>query len=67
MESIQINHSEYMKKVKSLSIESLRFIIQDCKEAIQSLPNNPKNGYYQDEIHYCHMEIVRRGKLENIK
>jgi len=56
----QINHSEYQKKVKTLSIESLRFIIRDCQEAMNAMPNNPKNGYYQDEIHYCVMELNQR-------
>ena len=56
----QINHSDYQKKVKTLSIESLRFIIRDCQEAINSMPNNPKNGFYQDEIHYCVMELNKR-------
>ena len=57
---IQINHTQYQKKVKSLSTESLRFIIKDCKEAINAMPNNPKNGYYQDEIHYCVIELNKR-------
>ena len=57
---IQINHSEYQKKVKSLSNDCLRYIIKDCKEAICAMPNNPKNGYYQDEIHYCVMELNKR-------
>jgi len=56
----QINHSDYQKKVKTLSIESLRFIIRDCQEAINLMPNNLKNGYYQDEIHYCVMELNKR-------
>ena len=60
MNAPQINHSEYMKKVKALSEESLNFIIKDCHEAIQALPDNPKNGYYMDEIHYCSMELVAR-------
>ena len=58
--SAQMNHSDYMRKVKTLSIESLNYIIQDCKEAIAALPDNPKNGYYMDEIHYCCMELVAR-------
>lgn len=57
-----MNHSEYMKKVKRLSIEELKFIIMDCREAIKCLPDNPKNGYYMDEIHYCNMELIRRKK-----
>ena len=58
--STQMNHSAYMRKVKTLSIESLNYIIKDCKEAIAALPDNPKNGYYMDEIHYCSMELVAR-------
>lgn len=57
-----MNHTEYPKRLKSLDIQSLKYIIQDCREAMNSLPNNPNNGYYQDEIHYCVMEISRRNK-----
>jgi hypothetical protein len=65
MKNYEINHSEYMKKVKKLSIESLNYIIKDCKDAINSLPDNPKNSYYMDEIHYCCMELVaRKNKLK---
>jgi len=60
MTTLQMNHTEYMKKVKSLCEDSLRYIIQDCREAIEAMPNNPKNGYYADEIHYCSMELVKR-------
>ena len=60
MNAPQMNHTAYIQKVKKLSIESLRYIIQDCREAIAAMPNNPKNGYYADEIHYCNMELVSR-------
>jgi hypothetical protein len=60
MNAPQMNHTEYMKKVKKLSEESLRYIIKDCREAMSAMPNNPKNGYYADEIHYCNMELVSR-------
>ena len=60
----QMNHSAYMKKVKTLSIESLNYIIKDCKEAIAAMPDNPKNGNYMDEIHYCCMELVARKKRQ---
>lgn len=55
-----MNHSEYMKKVKSLDVDSLNYIINDCREAIAAMPNNPNNGYYMDEIHYCGMELHKR-------
>jgi hypothetical protein len=57
----QINHAEYMKKVKTLTEASLRYIIQDCQEAINAMPNGEKAGYYADEISYCAMELSRRA------
>ena len=57
---MQINHSEYQAKVKTLPIESLYYIIKDCKEALQAMPDSHKAGYYQDEINYCAMEINAR-------
>jgi hypothetical protein len=57
----QIDHAKYQRKVRNLSTESLRWTIKDCQEAIDALPDNPKNGYYQDEIHYCAQELTRRG------
>lgn len=59
-EQIIIDHDKYMKKVKTMSMESLLFTIRDCKDALNAMPDNPKSGYYQDEIHYCAMEINRR-------
>lgn len=56
----QLNHCEYMKKVKTISTESLNYIIQDCKEALKNFPNGEKSGWYQDEIHYCVMELNKR-------
>ncbi len=56
----QINHTEYMKKVKTLTEESLRYIIKDCQEAINAMPFGAKAGYYADEISYCSMELARR-------
>lgn len=57
----KMNHSEYMKKVKSLDDNQLRYIIKDCQEAMDALPDNPNNSFYQDEIHYCAMELSRRA------
>jgi hypothetical protein len=58
----QINHTEYMKKVKTMTEESLQYIITDAKEAIEAMPFGSKAGYYMDEIHYCVMEMNRRNK-----
>ena len=51
-ELIMIDHAEYPKTLKSKSESSLRYIISDCKNALQAYTENPKSGYYQDEIHY---------------
>jgi len=57
---MQIDHINYPKRLKNLDSEALRFIIKDCREAINALPGNPKNGYYADEINYCVMELYKR-------
>ena len=56
----QMNHSAYQNKVRKMETSSLQFTIKDCKEAILANPDNPKNGYYQDEISYCSAELHRR-------
>ena len=61
-ELIMIDHAEYPKTLKSKSESSLRYIISDCKNALQAYPENPKSGYYQDEIHYCALELAARRK-----
>ena len=58
---MQINHAEYQRKVKSMSIAQLLYVIKDCKEAIAANKENPKCGVYSDEISYCSMELKRRG------
>lgn len=39
---------------------SLRYIIDDCREAIQANPTGGKAGYYQDTILICHRIISGR-------
>jgi hypothetical protein len=60
-----MNHAEYMKKVKKLSEAQLRFIIKDCNEAMDAMPDGENVGYYQDEIHYAAMELNRRKNAKN--
>jgi hypothetical protein len=62
-QTCQINHSEYMKKVKTMSEDQLRYTIKDCKEALTALPDSQKAGYYADEIHYCSQELRRREEV----
>ena len=60
MEQIQINHSHYQRRCCHRTIEQLRYVIADCTAAITANPDNPKNGYYADEINYCSMELAKR-------
>ena len=55
-------HSEYMSKVKTMSTDSLRYVIKDCREAIEATPENPKCEQYMDEIHYCATELRSRDE-----
>ena len=57
-----MNHIKYSKKVTKLSSDSLRFIIRDCKRAMEAMPDNPNNSYYADEICYCVNELAKRNK-----
>jgi hypothetical protein len=58
---MQIDHTAYPKSLRSKPVESLRFIIKDCQEALQANPQATKAGYYADEINYAAMELRRRG------
>ena len=55
-------HSRYMEMVKSMSTDSLRYVIKDCRNAIEALPENPKCEQYIDEIHYCATELRLRNE-----
>ena len=54
-------HSEYQKLCKKRDIESLRYVLWDCRVAMTANPQNPKCGQYADEAHYCAMEITKRN------
>jgi len=53
-------HSAYMAKTKWMTDEELRYVIEDCRNAMHAMPSNPKWGQYADEVHYCTMELRRR-------
>jgi hypothetical protein len=58
-----MDHTAYPKSLKTKSEFELRSIIADCHEVIELQKDfNPNIGYYEDEIHYCAMEITRRRK-----
>jgi len=55
-----MNHAEYIKSTKRMTIESLLYVRQDAQNAINAMPEGQNAGYYADEVHYCSMEIARR-------
>ena len=59
---IEIDHTAYPKRMRTLSEPSLRYIIKDAREAMLAMPDGPKAGYYMDEIHYASMELARRRR-----
>jgi len=59
----QMNFAAVEKKARGMSVDSLRYAINDAKEAIRSLPDGPKAGYYQDEVHVYAKELKDRKKV----
>ena len=61
-------HSEYIAKMKTMPTDSLRYVIEDCRNAIEAMPENPKCQQYwkwmqyMDEIHYCATELRLRDE-----
>ena len=55
-------HSDYMAKVKMMTTDSLQYVIKDCRDAIEAMPENPKCQQYMDEIHYCATELRIRDE-----
>ena len=53
-------HTNYIAKTKTMTEQSLRFVIADCKEAINTNPKTLKADQYADEILYCLRELHRR-------
>ena len=60
-----MDHVAYPKSLRRKCLESLRFIIEDCRESIRVNPTNPNNEFYQDEINYALAEIKRREDKYN--
>jgi DUF917 family protein len=56
-----MNHSEYQKKVKTMTAAELKYTITDAKAAERAYPEGYKAGYYLDEVSYCASELKRRG------
>jgi len=62
MKAEHINHAEYPKRLKKKSDAELHYIIEDARQAIQTMPRGHKAGYYADEISYCDAELKRRKR-----
>jgi hypothetical protein len=58
----QMDHAQYMLKARKMSDSSLRYVLEDAKQACLANPDGINAGYYADECHYCAMEITRREK-----
>ena len=58
----QMDHDAYRRKVRGMSDDSLRWVIRDCREALDANPDTDKASYYQDEICYCEMELAARQR-----
>jgi hypothetical protein len=62
----QMDHTKYPRSLKRKTIDQLRFIIQDAREASEANPEGENAGYYIDEMHYAYAELQRRrlaGKI----
>jgi hypothetical protein len=64
--TIALDFTAWKEYMKDKTDDSLRYIIKDCKEAIEAMPKGNKAGYYQDCIHECADEL-RRRKEKNSK
>ncbi len=56
-------HSDKMAEMKHKTVDSLRYIIKDCREAAEaanSLGNDVAEGRYIDAMHYASMELKKR-------
>lgn len=57
-----MSHKDYPKSLRNKSEAELRFILKDCREALEANPTSSKANDYQDEILYVAAEFNRRNK-----
>jgi hypothetical protein len=57
----KMDHREYPKSLRSKSVESLLFNLEDAKAAMEAMPDGENAGYYADEVSYISMELRLRG------
>lgn len=58
----ELDHAAYAARCRRMSDAELSFTIADCQAALRAMPDNPKAGYYMDEIHYATAELARRAR-----
>jgi len=56
--------AKWEREAKRLSIDSLRYVVQDCQEAAQAMRgwNPEREGYYIDQGSTFGQELTRRTK-----
>lgn len=54
-------HTTLMRYVSHIAVESLAFVRDDCRAAVEALPEGRKAGHYTDTAHYCSMRLSSLG------
>ena len=56
--------AEWTAKAKTLSVDALKYVVQDCRQAMQAMHgHNPEREcYYADQAMTFGDELRRRGK-----
>jgi hypothetical protein len=56
--------AKWEREAKRLDIESLRYVVKDCKEAAQAMRgwNPDREGYYLDQASTFGQELTKRMK-----
>ncbi len=55
-------HTNYKELCKHRDDDTLRYIAEDCRQAVEAQPDSFKSDQYIDERHYCLVELRYRDK-----
>ena len=55
-------HTNYKKLCKFRDDDTLRYIAEDCRQAVEAQSDGFKCWQYMDEQRYCEYELYRRGR-----
>ena len=64
--SYPMDHAGYKRRLKSLSIQALEFILTDAQAALDINPDGPKADYYAHEILYATDVLARRNHADGL-